>query len=94
MKLGPQQSEINIQKSLAKIINIPSEQWSKLKEGKNYSGWEWYKVIKASKEDILYLGGYGFGLKGNYIILLKTNNTDFETNEAEYLEWFNSIKLF
>ena len=31
VKLGPQQKDINIQRSLAKIINIPSEQWSTLK---------------------------------------------------------------
>ncbi len=93
-KLGLQQTEIHIQESLAKIIDIPAEQWSKLKEGKNNSGWEWYKVFRASKDDTLYLGGYGCGPKGNYIILMKTNNTDFETNEAEYLEWFNSIRLF
>ena len=94
VKLGPEETEINIQKSLARTINIPAEQWSNLKEGKNNSGWEWYKVIKASKDETLYIGGYGFGLKGNYIILMKTNNTDFETNEAEYLEWFTSIQLF
>ena len=94
VKPGPRQTEINIQKSLAKIINIPAEKWNKLKEGKNDSGWEWYKVIKASQDDALYLGGYGIGVKGNYIILMKTDNTDFETNEAEYLEWFDSIRLF
>lgn len=94
VKLGPQETENNIEKSLAKIINIPAKQWGKLREGKNNSGWEWYKVIKASKDDTLYLGGYGVGLKGNYIILMKTDNADFKTNEAEYLEWFDSIKLF
>ena len=91
---GPQQTEINIQQSLAKIINIPAEQWNKLKEGKNNSGWEWYKVIKALKDETLYLGGYGLGSKGNYIILMKTSNSDFEANETEYLEWFSSIELF
>ncbi len=61
--------------------------------GENEAGWIWYRTVEATKNGKLILGDYGTGKKGSYLLLLETTDADYDEYKAEYLKWYQSIRL-
>ncbi|MCM2255675.1 MAG: hypothetical protein NDJ94_08395 [Vicinamibacteria bacterium] len=92
-KLGEQATAAEIEKVGVKVTAIPTEAWKEIDSGHNANGWNWYKTVKAQKGDRVVFGGYGTGRRGSYLVVLMTTKSDFAAYEAEYKEWYESVKL-
>ena len=56
-------------------------------------GFERYKTFEAVRRGKLSFGGYGVGKKGNYLLYLKTTVVDYQAHKADYMKWYESIRL-
>ena len=92
-KLGAEETRDDIRKFAEKECGIPGENWTKVDSAKNTAGWKWYEVYVAEKDGALIFGGFGTGLKGNYLAFLKTTKADYDEHKDDYKAWFASVKL-
>jgi hypothetical protein len=92
-KLGAQASDADIEAFAVKTIGIPASQWTQVDAGTNQRGWNRYKAFRAVRGNQLFYGGYGVGPQGNYLLYLETTVQDYEAHKADYLHWYQSIRL-
>jgi len=93
-KLGEKASAEDIEKVGVRITGIPSSAWKTINKGENQGGWIWYRTVEARANGKLVLGDYGTGPKGSYMLLLETTDEDYNEYKADYVKWYQSIKLF
>jgi hypothetical protein len=91
-KLGAKESDAEIEKFAVRTIGIPAAEWKQIDSGKG-RGWERYKTFEAVRGGKLYFGGYGVGPKGNYLLYLETTVADYNAHKADYMKWYESIRL-
>ena len=91
-KLGAKESDAEIEKFAVKTIGIPAAEWKMIDSGKG-RGWERYKTFEAVRGSKLYFGGYGVGRQGNYLLYLETTVSDYNDHKADYIKWYESIRL-
>ena len=92
-KLGERASDVEIEKFALRTIGIPASQWKLIDSGTRQGGWLRYKTFQATVGAKLYFGGYGVGPKGNYLLFLETTPADYNDHKADYLKWYESIRL-
>ncbi len=92
-KLGEQATPEEIERVGVKLTGIPAQYWKQINEGKNESGWNWYRTVEASNKGVLVLGDYGTGKMGSYLLILVTTVSDYEEYESDYEAWYRSIRL-
>mgnify|MGYP003335235192 CR=1 FL=1 len=93
-KRGEQATAAEIEAVGLKITGIPASKWTTINSGKNQNGWKWYETVEASQGDTLIVGDYGTGPSGSYLLLLRTTSSDYRAHKADYISWYNSIRLF
>jgi hypothetical protein len=91
-KLGAKESDAEIEKFAIKTIPIPAGEWKKIDSGTG-RGFERYNTFEAVRGNDLYFGGYGVGKQGNYLLYLKTTVSDYNAHKADYIKWYESIRL-
>ena len=91
-KLGAKESDADIEKFAVKTIGIPAGQWKQVDAGA-MRGFERSKTFEAVSGSKLYFGGYGVGKKGNYLLYLETTVQDYNDHKADYMKWYESIRL-
>jgi hypothetical protein len=91
-KLGPKESDGDIEKFAVRTIGIPANEWKMIDSGKG-RGWERYRTFEAVRANKLYFGGYGVGAKGNYLLYLETTVSDYNEHTSDYIKWYESIRL-
>ena len=92
-KLGPRETDADIEKYALNVIGIPAGAWTKTDQAINVRGWERSYVFKANVGTRLIYGMYGVGQKGNYLLYLDTTPGDYMDNKADYDKWYESIRL-
>jgi hypothetical protein len=92
-KKGAQATPEEIEKVGVKLTGIPDSAWTQIKEGKNESGWIWYRTVTAKKGGKLIIGDYGVGKKASFLLILDTTEADYQENKADYAKWYESITL-
>lgn len=91
-KLGAKESDGDIEKFAVRTIGIPANEWKLIDSGKG-RGWERYRTFEAVRGNRLYFGGYGVGSKGNYLLFMETTVSDYNDHKAEYVKWYESVRL-
>ena len=91
-KLGAKESNADIEKYAVKTIGIPANEWKLIDAGRG-NGFERSKTFEAVRGSKLYFGAYGVGPKGNYLLYLETTVQDYNDHKADYLKWYQSIKV-
>jgi len=91
-KLGKKETDAEIEKFAVRIIGIPAKEWRLVDIGPG-RGFERSKTFEAIRGDRLYFGGYGVGKQGNYLLYLETTVGDYNAHKADYLKWYESIRL-
>jgi len=91
-KLGAKESDGDIEKFAVRTIGIPAGEWKMVDSGSS-RGFERYKTFEAVRGAKLYFGGYGVGKKGNYLLYLETTVDDYQAHKADYMKWYESIRL-
>jgi hypothetical protein len=91
-KLGAKESDQEIEKFAVRVIGIPANEWKQIDAGKG-RGWERYRTFEAVRGDRLYFGGYGVGRRGNYLLYLETTVSDYNAHKADYIKWYESVRL-
>lgn len=92
-KMGPRESDADIEKFAVQTIGIPRSEWKMVDSGSGQRGFERYRTFEAVRGARLYFGGYGVGKKGNYLLYLETTVDDFAAHKADYMKWYESIRL-
>lgn len=92
-KLGPKESDADIEKYALNVIGIPASAWTKVDQATNVRGWDRSYVFKANVGSRLIFGMYGVGKKGNYLLYLDTTPGDYMDHKADYDKWYESIRL-
>jgi hypothetical protein len=92
-KLGAKESDAEIEKFAVRTIGIPAREWTRVDSGEHQQGWERYRTFQATRGAKLYFGGYGVGRQGNYLLFLETTVADFNAHKADYMKWYESIRL-
>jgi hypothetical protein len=92
-KLGPGESDADIERYAVRVIGIPASQWTLIDSGGNQRGWGRFKTFRATSGPNLYFGGYGVGPKGNYLIYVETTPADYEEHKADFNRWYESIRF-
>jgi len=92
-KLGEKASAAEIESFGVRATRVPASYWKDIKSGKNSNGWIWYKTVEARYNGKLLFGGYGVGSKGSYLVVLETTVEDFTNYRADYLKWYDSVRL-
>lgn len=77
-----------------RIIGIPGKDWMILGSGKTMAGFNWYRTVKAVGDGKLFLGDYGTGKMGSYLLVLQTTPGGFAKYHADYQKWYQSIRLY
>ncbi len=93
IKLGEQASRDEIEKVGVRITGIPGDYWTTIGSGRNVAGFNWYRTVKAVRNGKLFLGDYGTGKMGSYLLVLETTPSDFDHYNADYRKWYQSIRL-
>ena len=91
-KLGAKESDGDIETFAVRTIGIPANEWKMIDSGRG-QGWERYKTFEAVRGRALYFGGYGVGVKGNYLLYLETTVSDYNDHKSDYVKWYESIRL-
>ena len=76
------------------LTGIPDHYWRLINEGANQNGWTWYRTVEASDGHTLVVGDYGTGTRGSYLIVLITSEADYRAYKSDYIDWYNSIRVF
>lgn len=92
-KLGAHATDAEIEKYALQVIGIPASAWTQIDSGRNQRGWIRYYTFSATSGSKLVFGGYGIGPKGNYLLYLETTHADYNAYKADYLKWYESIRL-
>jgi hypothetical protein len=92
-KLGPKESDADIEAYAIRTIGVPAGAWTKVDENRNVRGWERSYVFKANVGSRLLYGMYGVGPKGNYLLYLDTTPGDYMDHKKDYDKWYESIRL-
>jgi hypothetical protein len=92
-KLGAKESNADIEKFAVKTIGIPAGEWKQIDAGGG-QGFERSKAFEAVRGSKLYFGGYGVGPKGNYLLYLETTVEDYKAHKADYMKWYQSIRVW
>jgi hypothetical protein len=92
-KLGAKETDADIEKFAVRIIGIPANEWRMVDSGRGQQGFERYRTFEAVRGSRLYFGGYGVGKRGNYLLYLETTVDDYNGHKADYLKWYESIRL-
>ncbi len=50
--------------------------------------------VEATSGGRLYIGDYGTGPSGSYLLLLETTESDYNAYRSDYVAWYESITLF
>lgn len=93
IKLGEQASRKEIEKVGVRITGIPGSEWTTIGSGRDVAGFNWYRTVKAVRNGKLFLGDYGTGKMGSYLLVLETTPSDFKQYNADYRKWYQSIRL-
>ncbi|MHC4871315.1 MAG: hypothetical protein ACYTFY_05675 [Planctomycetota bacterium] len=95
-KMGTFATSKEIEGFAVKEIGVNKDKWDLFDKGKNSKGWKWYKSFAAEHKakGHVYLGGYGIGKRGTYLIILQTTEADFEKYEKDYEKWYESIRVY
>jgi hypothetical protein len=91
-KLGAKETDAEIEKFAVRTIGIPANEWKMIDSGRG-RGWERYRTFEAVRGDKLHFGGYGVGARGNYLLYLETTVSDYNAHKADYIKWYESIRL-
>lgn len=92
-RLGARESDADIERFAVQTIGIPASEWTMIDSGTGQRGWMRYKTFRATSGSKLYFGGYGVGAKGNYLLYLETTTADYNEHKADYIKWYESIRL-
>lgn len=93
IKLGDKASRAEIEQVGVHITGIPGDDWTTIGKGANVAGFIWYRTVEAVRKGRLFLGDYGTGQMGSYLLVLQTTPSDFERYKADYKTWYQSIRL-
>ena len=93
-KQGEQATEADIEAVGLALTGIPSSRWKTIKSGYNQNGWNWFTTVEATQGGKLFVGDYGTGPSGSYLLLLETTDADYYAHKSDYKAWYNSIMLF
>jgi hypothetical protein len=94
VKLGAEASESEIEHFAWRVTRIPPENWKVVDKGKNAKGFKWFRTTKTYAGYKVAFGIYGVCPRDSYMLLLYTDIDTFEDNKAEFMKWYNSIKVF
>lgn len=94
IKLGDPASRDEIEKVGVRITGIPGKYWTTIGSGRHVDGFTWYRTVKAVRNGKLYIGDYGTGKMGSYLLVLQTTPHDFAEYNADYRKWYQSIRLY
>lgn len=92
-ELGIHHSRKSIESFGVKVTKIPAKHWTEIDKGKTRGRWTWYRTVKAALGNVVYVGTYGIGPRGSYMLLLKTTQSDYAEDPAAYKKWYESLKL-
>ena len=92
-KRGEQASSEEIEKVGVKLTGIPSNNWVTVTKGENTAGWTWYHTVEAGNGGTLYVGDFGVGKQGSYLLILQTTESDYNSYKDDYKTWYQSIRL-
>ena len=93
-KLGTQATAEEIEKVGIKVSGIPEKYWKVIDKGEKKGAWKWWQTVEASDGHNLVFAGYGTGPKGSYLCFVKTTETDYNENKADYRKWYDSVTLY
>lgn len=93
-KLGEYATAAEIEDLGVKLTGIPARYWKQINDGEHEHGWTWFRTVEASNGGKLVVGDYGIGPKGSYLIVLETTESDYRAYRSDYVDWYNSIRLF
>lgn len=93
-KRGEQASAEEIERVGVALTGLPDRYWKTVNSGRHQNGWNWYRTVEASDGDTLIVGDYGTGPSGSYLLIVVTTEDDYFLNKSDYIEWYNSIRLF
>ena len=91
-KLGAKESNEEIEKFAVRLIGIPVAEWKMVDAGAG-PGFERSKTFEAVRGSRLYFGAYGVGKRGNYLFYLEATVEDFNAHKADFMKWYESIRL-
>jgi hypothetical protein len=91
-KAGHAASEGEAEALGVRLTGVPEAGWEVLDEGSG-QGWSGYRTVQASGGGHVVFGGYGEGPKGQYLLLLKTTEADFQAHREDYRTWYRKVKL-
>lgn len=90
-RLGEEACAEDLERAGVALTGI--EAWERKDRGEHRCGWKWYRTVRATCQDRLWLGGYGVGRKGSYLLVLRTTEEDVRKHGADYARWYRSVVL-
>jgi hypothetical protein len=70
-----------------------TENWKEIDSAENHNGWTWYRTARATKGRKAFIGGYGIGPWGSFLMILKTTKEKVRAEEADFRTWYDSVTL-
>ena len=92
--LGKKHTAKEIETFALLVTGVPAKKWKLKDQGKEKNGWEWYKTWEARRGKAVFIGAYGVGPKGSYLLVLRTNKKSYARDKAAYLRWYKSLTVF
>ena len=93
-KLGTQATPEEIERFGVRVSGIADRHWKIVNRGMNQNGWRWFRTAEATDGRTLIIADYGTGPKGSYLLFLKTTEEDYAKYKADYITWYESVRLF
>jgi hypothetical protein len=63
-------------------------------QGKGANGWKWWRTYRATNDTHVVFAVLGTGRRGSYVIFLKTTIDDYNSGQAAYQKWYESLTLY